>query len=96
MDCTRNVERTTDRMLYFASFSRSIESSNKYFQTTSVDIFSLGCVFYYVLSNGGHPFGDTVKRQLNILSYEYDLKIFAGEKYESSKVSRVLYSLSTA
>ncbi|KAG4073537.1 hypothetical protein HA402_000761 [Bradysia odoriphaga] len=54
--------------------------------TTSVDIFSLGCVFYYVLSNGGHPFGDTVKRQLNILSYEYDLKIFDGEKYESSKV----------
>ncbi|KAJ6643328.1 Serine/threonine-protein kinase/endoribonuclease ire-1 [Pseudolycoriella hygida] len=54
--------------------------------TTSVDIFSLGCVFYYVLSNGGHPFGDTVKRQLNILSYEYDLKIFSGEKYENSKV----------
>lgn len=43
-------------------------------------------MFYYVLSNGGHPFGDTVKRQLNILSYEYDLKIFDGEKYESSKV----------
>lgn len=58
-----------------------------YFQTTSVDIFSLGCVFYYVLSNGGHPFGDTLKRQMNVLSYEYDLKIFAGEKYESSKVS---------
>lgn len=52
-----------------------------------MDIFSLGCVYYYVLSNGGHPFGDTVKRQLNILSYEYDLKIFSGEKYENSKVS---------
>ncbi len=51
-----------------------------------MDIFSLGCVFYYVLSNGGHPFGDTVKRQLNILSYEYDLRIFDGEKYENSKV----------
>ncbi len=26
-------------------------------RTTAVDIFSLGCVFYYVLSIGGHPFG---------------------------------------
>lgn len=41
--------------------------------TTSVDIFSLGCVFYYVISNGKHPFGDTLKRQANILSGEYDL-----------------------
>lgn len=46
------------------------------FQTTSIDIFSLGCVFYYVLSKGGHPFGDIVKRQLNILSYDYELKAF--------------------
>lgn len=42
--------------------------------TTSVDIFSLGCVFHYVLSNGSHPFGDILKRQANILSYEYDLR----------------------
>lgn len=41
--------------------------------TTSVDIFSLGCVFYYIISNGKHPFGDTLKRQANILSGEYDL-----------------------
>lgn len=53
-----------------------------------MDIFSLGCVFYYVLSNGGHPFGDPIKRTSNVLSYDYDLKIFAGEKHESSKVSR--------
>ncbi|XP_055543489.1 serine/threonine-protein kinase/endoribonuclease IRE1 [Wyeomyia smithii] len=41
--------------------------------TTSVDIFSLGCVFYYVLSKGYHPFGDNLKRQANILSNEYQL-----------------------
>lgn len=40
------------------------------FQTTSVDIFSLGCVFYYVLSKGKHPFGDNLKRQANILANE--------------------------
>lgn len=41
--------------------------------TTSVDIFSLGCVFYYVLSKGKHPFGDVLRRQANILSDEYNL-----------------------
>ncbi|XP_014217501.1 serine/threonine-protein kinase/endoribonuclease IRE1 [Copidosoma floridanum] len=34
--------------------------------TCAVDIFSLGCVFYYVLSRGKHPFGDPLKRQANI------------------------------
>ncbi|XP_054285066.1 serine/threonine-protein kinase/endoribonuclease IRE1 [Macrosteles quadrilineatus] len=38
-----------------------------------VDIFSLGCVFYYVLSQGRHPFGDTLHRQANILSNSYKL-----------------------
>lgn len=42
--------------------------------TTSVDIFSLGCVFHYVISKGYHPFGDNLKRQANILSGEYDLR----------------------
>uniref|UniRef100_A0A2M4A0B0 non-specific serine/threonine protein kinase n=1 Tax=Anopheles triannulatus TaxID=58253 RepID=A0A2M4A0B0_9DIPT len=47
--------------------------------TTSVDIFSLGCVFYYVLSDGFHPFGDNLKRQANILSNEYDLSMLRRE-----------------
>ncbi|XP_052891575.1 serine/threonine-protein kinase/endoribonuclease IRE1 [Anopheles moucheti] len=47
--------------------------------TTSVDIFSLGCVFYYVLSGGFHPFGDNLKRQANILSNEHDLSMLRRE-----------------
>ncbi|XP_040172580.1 serine/threonine-protein kinase/endoribonuclease IRE1 [Anopheles arabiensis] len=47
--------------------------------TTSVDIFSLGCVFYYVLSDGFHPFGDNLKRQANILSDEFDLGMLRRE-----------------
>uniref|UniRef100_A0A8C2W136 non-specific serine/threonine protein kinase n=1 Tax=Chinchilla lanigera TaxID=34839 RepID=A0A8C2W136_CHILA len=35
--------------------------------TSAVDIFSAGCVFYYVLSRGGHPFGESLCRQANIL-----------------------------
>ncbi|XP_004706115.1 serine/threonine-protein kinase/endoribonuclease IRE2 [Echinops telfairi] len=36
--------------------------------TSAVDIFSAGCVFYYVLSGGSHPFGGTLYRQANILA----------------------------
>ncbi|XP_074039419.1 serine/threonine-protein kinase/endoribonuclease Ire1 isoform X2 [Leptinotarsa decemlineata] len=41
--------------------------------TYAVDMFSLGCLYYYVLSNGQHPFGDALRRQANILTGKYDL-----------------------
>lgn len=43
------------------------------FQTCAVDIFSVGCVFYYVLTKGKHPFGDSLRRQANILSGDHSL-----------------------
>ncbi|KAK7929596.1 hypothetical protein WMY93_005991 [Mugilogobius chulae] len=48
-------------------------------QTAAVDVFSAGCVFYYVVSGGQHPFGDTLRRQVNILSGEYALAHFIEE-----------------
>lgn len=47
------------------------EISNKNSQqssrlTRAVDIFSMGCLYYYVLSGGKHPFGDAHMRQVNI------------------------------
>lgn len=33
----------------------------------SVDVFALGCVMYYVLSGGDHPFGVRVEREANIV-----------------------------
>ncbi|GFU30960.1 hypothetical protein NPIL_601761 [Nephila pilipes] len=49
--------------------------------TRSVDTFSLGLVFYYVLSEGKHPFGDPVRRQGNILNEEYSLNDLDEKKY---------------
>ncbi|CAL1289781.1 unnamed protein product [Larinioides sclopetarius] len=49
--------------------------------TCSVDTFSLGLVFYYVLSGGKHPFGDPVRRQGNILNGEYALNDLDEKKY---------------
>lgn len=40
----------------------------------AVDIFSYGCIMYYVLSGGQHPFGnDVYRRQANIQNEDYDL-----------------------
>ncbi|GJJ72815.1 serine/threonine-protein kinase/endoribonuclease IRE1 [Entomortierella parvispora] len=41
--------------------------------TRAIDIFSAGCVFYYVLTNGDHPFGDRYSRERNILLNQPDL-----------------------
>lgn len=47
--------------------------------TKAIDIFSLGCVFFYILSGGRHPFGDRYLREGNIIKGEYNL--MGMEKY---------------
>ncbi|XP_061849455.1 serine/threonine-protein kinase/endoribonuclease IRE2 isoform X2 [Colius striatus] len=50
--------------------------------TCAVDIFSAGCIFYYVLSGGQHPFGDSLRRQANILSGSYQLSCLQEEAHD--------------
>lgn len=44
--------------------------------TRAIDIFSLGLVFFYVLTKGGHPFdcGDRFMREVNIRKGTFDLR----------------------
>ncbi|KAI9158019.1 Serine/threonine-protein kinase ppk4 [Paramyrothecium foliicola] len=44
--------------------------------TRAIDIFSLGLVFFYVLTNGSHPFdcGDRYMREVNIRKNNYNLR----------------------
>uniref|UniRef100_A0A4W4DU76 non-specific serine/threonine protein kinase n=1 Tax=Electrophorus electricus TaxID=8005 RepID=A0A4W4DU76_ELEEL len=51
-------------------------------QTCKVDIFSAGCVFYYVVSQGSHPFGKSLQRQANILLGAYSLEHLQPDKHE--------------
>lgn len=55
--------------------------------TKAIDIFSLGCVFYYILTKGGHPFGDRYLREGNIIKGEYDISYLAeacpNDQYEA-------------
>lgn len=46
-----------------------------------MDIFSAGCVFYYVISEGSHPFGKSLQRQANILLGAYGLDCLHPEKH---------------
>ncbi|QRW13496.1 Serine/threonine-protein kinase [Ceratobasidium sp. AG-Ba] len=43
--------------------------------TRSVDVFALGCLFYYVLTNGEHPYGTRYERDGNIMA---DRKMLGG------------------
>jgi serine/threonine-protein kinase/endoribonuclease IRE1 len=44
--------------------------------TRAIDIFSLGLIFYYVLTTGGHPFdcGDRYMREVNIRKNNFNLR----------------------
>ncbi|WBW72642.1 serine/threonine protein kinase, sensor for unfolded proteins in the ER Ire1 [Schizosaccharomyces osmophilus] len=40
----------------------------------ATDIFALGCIFYFTLSGGKHPFGNQYECESNILKGEYNLE----------------------
>jgi serine/threonine-protein kinase/endoribonuclease IRE1 len=42
--------------------------------TKAVDIFALGCLYYYCLSGGDHPYGDRFEREANILKNAKNLE----------------------
>lgn len=55
--------------------------------TKSADIFSLGCVFYYILSDGHHPFGRVDQRQLNILKNNCLLDEFSFKEQNNLNIN---------
>ncbi|ODM92637.1 Serine/threonine-protein kinase/endoribonuclease IRE1, partial [Orchesella cincta] len=60
----------------FFTNSKSPKNTNSYSMTNRAhllnvtfesDVFSLGCVYYYVLTDGSHAFGSVMRRNVNIL-----------------------------
>ncbi|XP_030067185.1 serine/threonine-protein kinase/endoribonuclease IRE2 isoform X2 [Microcaecilia unicolor] len=60
-----------------------------------MDIFSAGCVFYYVLSKGQHPFGDSLRRQVNILAGTYSLQYLLEDGHGNVVARDVLEAMIT-
>lgn len=52
-----------------------VDSQTKRSATRAIDIFSLGCIFYYCLTGGSHPFDKDGKfmREANIVKGYYDI-----------------------
>ncbi|KAK4409528.1 Serine/threonine-protein kinase/endoribonuclease IRE1a [Sesamum angolense] len=42
-------------------------------QTRAVDLFSLGCVLFFCITGGRHPFGNRLERDINIVKSKADL-----------------------
>jgi serine/threonine protein kinase len=42
-------------------------------QSRAVDLFSLGCILFFCITKGKHPFGDYFERDRNIIKNEFDL-----------------------
>lgn len=52
----------------------------------------MGCVYYYVLSQGKHPFGEAFRRQSNIITGEYDLSEIADNSRGAYNLVRAMIS----
>ncbi|KAF8405570.1 hypothetical protein HHK36_010477 [Tetracentron sinense] len=42
-------------------------------QTRAIDLFSLGCLLFFCITGGRHPFGDHLERDINIVKNRVDL-----------------------
>lgn len=61
--------------------------------TRSIDIFSLGCIFYYVLTRGEHPYGAKYEREVNILRDCRSLDKLDGLGEEAVEVQDLITSM---
>ena len=46
-------------------------------QSRSVDVFSFGCLTYYAMTGGSHPFGSKLERDANVMANKFDISKLA-------------------
>nr|XP_023889873.1 serine/threonine-protein kinase/endoribonuclease IRE1a isoform X1 [Quercus suber]XP_023889874.1 serine/threonine-protein kinase/endoribonuclease IRE1a isoform X2 [Quercus suber]POE64243.1 serine/threonine-protein kinase/endoribonuclease ire1a [Quercus suber] len=59
-------------------------------QTRSVDLFSLGCLLFFCITGGRHPFGDSLERDINIVKNQMDLFLVEHIPEAVHLISRLL------
>lgn len=58
--------------------------------TKAIDIFAAGCIFYYVLTGGLHPFGNRMQREINIVQNKCDLSELSCDPVALDLVNRMI------
>ena len=59
--------------------------------TKSVDIFALGCLFYYILTKGEHPYGNRFEREDNIIKDIKDLSLIYPNEEARDLITHMLH-----
>ena len=59
--------------------------------TKSVDIFALGCLFYYILTKGEHPYGNRFDREVNIIKEIKDLSLIYSNEEAHDLITHMLH-----
>ncbi|KAL2529747.1 serine/threonine-protein kinase/endoribonuclease IRE1b-like [Forsythia ovata] len=59
-------------------------------QTRALDLFSLGCILFFCITGGKHPFGDIYVRDINIIKNEKDLFLIEHIPEATDLISRLL------
>ena len=57
----------------------------------SVDIFALGCLFYYILTRGKHPYGHGYDREYNIRNEVKDLSLVYSDEEAHDLITHMLH-----
>lgn len=55
-----------------------------------MDLFSLGCVIFFCITGGRHPFGDHLERDINIVKNKVDLFLVEYIPEAVDLISRLL------
>jgi serine/threonine protein kinase len=60
-------------------------------RTLTVDVFSLGCVFYFTITLGSHPFGQWYEREANIAAGRADLSLVRDDPLALDLIAWMLH-----
>ena len=92
LDIHATGDDTVDAVSSLATtINNSSGTSTEVCLTKSIDIFALGCLFYYILSKGRHPYGNCSNREANIINENKDLSLLYSNEEAHDIITHMLH-----